>query len=542
MTGGKNLKTLMKCMSIILLMALAFTACLAQDDVARPEFGQPTFYLSELPELEPFEIPPEITSRYGGIAFNDRLEPADDYGKLYPFVGRLFGNEMWTSIRYGLVDAYGRIVVDPVYENAYYLDADATYLFLSYPQDRVDPESVDIWEIVDQPRKFTIARADGGWVKDDFFGNWATLSEDRIIVMKSVDMMPAGYALYDLEGQFLSEGNGYINEFSEGLGIVSSTEFSPDGRTLQRAWYIDRNGNTVIPGPFIDARSFTDGKAIVSIGEDWDNALYGVIDTKGNFLVEPSGEKEYLRYSIFGQEYYVFHEARNPASDDSLYGIIDKNDDIIVPAEYRFIHLPLDSLLALAGDYESGEVYLISLPDGGRQRLTDGNIPNIYTMGNDWIAVNNMAPRTGVDEGGTLILIKGDKEYQFDYEPEQSVSALWIEEDLIALNYYDFSGQTVQNLSRTDIFDGSSGRIIKSLNGWMYGYSIGDMRLFNHPEAQRTRVLDRNFEPMFTNETVDFRWFYQLTEGTYQATTTFSSGLLRENGEWLIRVNLSSID
>ena len=537
---------------MVMILILAFTACSEQDETQRPEFSQPTFYLSELPELAPFEIPPEIISRYGGIDFNDKLKPADDYGQLYPFEGKRIRSDYWTSSRYGLVDAYGRIVVDPVYESAQYIDADATYLFLTYPPDRIDPEVVDIWEVMDEPRSITIAKADGSWVKEGFWGNWATLSEDRFILTTYAEMAPRSYAIYDLEGRLLSEEKGFLSEFSEGLGAVSFAGYSSDGRSMQRSWYVDRNGNTVIPGPFLDARNFTDGKAVVSIGDDWENARFGIIDTEGNFLLEPARENAYLAHSMIGQAYFTFSEGGDPALDGFdraswRWGIRDRDNNIIVPAEYRFIHLPLDSETALAQEMESGEYFLIRLPDGDKRFISNDGA-NVYMLGSEWVAVDHRAGISAVwsDDGGMLALIKEDEEHWFDYEPGQVISASWIEGDLIAINYHDFSRysrQDGQNLSRADIFDGSSGEIIKSLNGWSYSYNIGDrLRMFNHSEAQRVRVFDRNFAPQFPNETADFVWLNQITEGMFQVSTTFSSGLLRENGEWLVRVNLSSVD
>jgi len=119
---------------IITLILLAFPSCVPQAEMPALELDKPVFYLSELPELLPFEIPPQIINRYGGEAYSGALKPADDYGMLYPYLGEGSMKGVYAAkIRYGLVDAKGRIVVDPVYESAYYLYPDKGYLCLIYP-------------------------------------------------------------------------------------------------------------------------------------------------------------------------------------------------------------------------------------------------------------------------------------------------------------------------------------------------------------------------------------------------------------------------
>ena len=464
-----GMRKLVKTVCVLFIFALSllsFASCSLQDGALTPEYDKPVFYLSDLPEIEPFEIPPEISSRYGGVSYNGELKPAGDYGKLYPYLGEVVGGEYWMINRYGLVDALGRIVVDPVYESAYYLDADAGYLCLIPPQDRIDPGTEDIWEAAEKPRKLIIAKADGSWVKNDCWGSWASISDDRIIINTYVEPM-GSFAMYDFDGHLLTESVGYFGGFSEGLGVTGFPVIDPVGGSgITKFQYIDKSGEVVIPGPFLSARDFKDGEAVVSAGSDWDNELYGIIDVKGNYIVSPAKENDWLRYGYNGGD-----------------------------------------------DYADG-----------------------VSLGNDW--------RTTEYDGG-LALMKGDKEFRFDKQSGQSLYGAWITDDIIALDYYCYDGydKAARNLARTDIFDGNSGKVIKSFIGMQYSYRTeSGILLFAPARGSRMLILNPDFEPQFPDEAAGFTWFQPLTDDIYQARTAFSSGLIKENGEWLVRVNISSID
>lgn len=47
-------------------------------------------------------------------------------------------------------------------------------------------------------------------------------------------------------------------------------------------FYIDRNGNVTIPGPFVTAEDFSEGRAVVET-----KSGYGLINVEGNFVIEP---------------------------------------------------------------------------------------------------------------------------------------------------------------------------------------------------------------------------------------------------------------
>jgi tetratricopeptide (TPR) repeat protein len=142
--------------------------------------------------------------------------------------------------------------------------------------------------------------------------------------------------------------------FQEGLACVSKVKADSPKYTGDKASQIgfaDQNGKLVIEARFSDAYGFQNGFAIVATGGfigavgcvvDLRNALYGVIDKTGQFVIEP-----------------IFDKLR-PYGDDGLYtfirgvtaGIVNLRGEILIEdqtAEYVLM-LPSDGM----ADFERG--------------------------------------------------------------------------------------------------------------------------------------------------------------------------------------------
>ena len=548
---------------IINLLPFVFSSCGTQGSAERPEFSKPTFYLSELPELEPFEFPSEIKSRYGGETYVDKLMPAGDYGKLYPYEGKRSTADYWTSSKYGLVDAQGRIVVDPVYERAYYLGEGSSVLCLVYPNGGADATDYEF-----ASRRMVIADVGGSWVNDECIGDWATMSEGRIII-HGYDTDQTGqyfpcFRIFDADGEPIAEGDGHADVFSEGLSAVYVVE-KPVRQEQERAGhyqYIDKAGNVAIPGPFAEAYEFHDGVAVVAdyemAGTDETGGkaapIYGVIDKKGEYIIPPEKTFDELRNFLNGESYYYFYESPDSSGFRGmvLTGIKDKDGKIVVPAEYRQINYSAAHDLAVAEHYIDGSFYVIDLRGGGKGKIESENgILSAPRLFGEW-CVFDCGPETldkaGSAGGNSVVFIKNGKEYRFDCSENQWLFCDWIRGDLFALTYSLQEQETPRDDSRVDIFDGDSGKIIKSFTGQRYLYSTesGLAVLDRQPNGGQMMVLNEDFEPHFPPETFGagsgLTSFYPLADGIYQAGTVFSSGLLKENGEWLIRVNIDKPD
>ncbi|MBQ2541560.1 MAG: WG repeat-containing protein [Paludibacteraceae bacterium] len=101
--------------------------------------------------------------------------------------------------------------------------------------------------------------------------------------------------------------------------------FSEDGKE----WgYLDKDGKVVIPEQFAGAYSFAGGIAVVFEKKD-EEYRYGVIDKKGNFLID--FQKKFL--NNLGEGRVSFKNAST-----GKYGMMDKNGNEIVSAKYDNIN------------------------------------------------------------------------------------------------------------------------------------------------------------------------------------------------------------
>ena len=92
---------------------IGLAGCATEPAENNTSVGENEFLLSSLPELEPFEAFTDISSRYYEN-YTDKLRASDEYGRLYPYPGKVLHSSWMNETRYGLCDAQGRIVLDPV--------------------------------------------------------------------------------------------------------------------------------------------------------------------------------------------------------------------------------------------------------------------------------------------------------------------------------------------------------------------------------------------------------------------------------------------
>jgi len=78
--------------------------------------------------------------------------------------------------------------------------------------------------------------------------------------------------------------------------------------------FINREGKVVIPGPFSNARWFSEGLAPVSVGDKW-----GFIDATGQFAIEP-------RYDNVSS----FSEGLAPVCSGDKWGYIDRRGSVVI--------------------------------------------------------------------------------------------------------------------------------------------------------------------------------------------------------------------
>mgnify|MGYP006980314563 FL=1 len=168
---------------VILCVSLSLVSCTAAPAEDSVSVGDNEFRLSSLPELEPFEPFTEISSRYYD-EYTERLIPAGNYGRLYPYPGQVVHSDWMNETRYGLCDSQGRIVLDPVctYITIQRFD-DVEIMQLSYRPTNVTEEDMSMYESINNT---AYAAVDGSWVVDDCPG-YLMYADEEVFVINGID-------------------------------------------------------------------------------------------------------------------------------------------------------------------------------------------------------------------------------------------------------------------------------------------------------------------------------------------------------------------
>lgn len=154
--------------------------------------------------------------------------------------------------KWGFIDRSGKFVIDPVFDNARY-----------FSQGLAAVEKEGKWGYIDRSGKFVIDPA--YYFATDFVKG---LAEVEISGM---------WGFIDRAGNLMGKSE-YVLGFSEGLAAVQ--EIGIGGEYWR---YIDRSGSDVTTQTFDDACSFSEGLAAVEKGGKW-----GFIDRTGVFVVDPA--------------------------------------------------------------------------------------------------------------------------------------------------------------------------------------------------------------------------------------------------------------
>jgi hypothetical protein len=133
------------------------------------------------------------------------------------------------------------------------------------------------------------------------------------------EMKGGKWGYVDKTGKVVIEpAYGIACDFTHGLAAVEQNGV---------CGFINKKGETVIPMQYIDAHNFTsEGYAVVGISAGHRKVKYGVIDKKGNYVIEP----EYNEMQADGNEFYV----GNLEDGRPVYGYINAQGKVILPIEF----------------------------------------------------------------------------------------------------------------------------------------------------------------------------------------------------------------
>lgn len=164
------------------------------------------------------------------------------------------------------------------------------------------------------------------------------------------------------DGQFvITPQFGWVDDFSEGLALVTSAPADQYWNRNTLFGYIDISGRYLIPARFNWALSFSEGLAPVCTGpcrnRDLPQARVGYIDRHGTYVLAP-------RYGHGGQ----FVEGLACASVDTgtkaLLGFVDKSGEFVIEPRFMWAHEFSSGLAATSSGFINhiGEVVIARQP------------------------------------------------------------------------------------------------------------------------------------------------------------------------------------
>lgn len=333
------------------------TAAPPRDQTVKTDYSQYTPKETLQPLYLPMEAPCED------------LQPSEDYGAIYPYVGAVmemtYGGSRYA---YGIMDEKGQLLTEPVYSSVerlehwdYYLGEERTILPL-WALSKLEIFDGDSG-YPDYRSRYALASLDGSWVTECCYTG-ISVSGDRILAMEwDGESDSFRFDLYDSRGrllltseelEILSRIPNSISYASYSDGMIRLEHYGDDGST----WYTDPEGSTLL-GPYAFGENFTDGLAMVSDdydsyyyidktgnpqfdrsfngGESFKNGValvntgsrYQVIDTKGRVILDTMGYSSIYR----DREYFVF-------STDSINTYYDLQGQVVfddIPFNWSYV-------------------------------------------------------------------------------------------------------------------------------------------------------------------------------------------------------------
>ena len=539
-------------------------------DTETPELPPNTFRLSRLPDIGKYSEKNEIYTRLSEKLIDTR-DPRKDYGTLVPFVGSkkdykipgsnddedsfYFGEEMRYG-KYGLCTLGGMIVLDAVYDEIYpvydrYGETCGYYSAVRYYD--VDAEN--------QTRKTQtyLIKSDGSAVYDLGGYSLMNVSDEGYTVYKG-DIMTGNHIVsmyFGFDGKLRAStpdtaeaddsfsSYGHIGYFAKnGLANVVYSEYNGDD-SFDIAYYIDKDGNTVIEG-FRDAMPFSDyGIAVAGVesestdedGTKYRNTVYGLINSKGEWVIAP--EYDYIntstKHSLVllrkGSDIYLADTAGEsriadsirvlvPSEEDNPYGVTfcGKDDDILLfqshldgSCKYEYLNPPSDpDFIASARRDDTTGLFMVR----SKELDTNANVSGAYGMDVFLCYDADAKTVTFIDRNGDTIVTYENITNRYYNTIGDRFLTIFVDE-----NYdksYVFDLKTKKNLG---IFAGSVNSsigdryitIYESDENDPYG---GSMSVY---DADTCEYILKGLETTYTF-TVDGKEYTQYSDGNYLYT------------------------
>lgn len=511
-----------------------------------PVLGPNEFRLSALPDLPAFQPYTEISARYYPEPM-DHLLPRDDYGPLYPFIGRVTGNPPWEyggQTYYGLCDKAGRIVVDAVYTDCNIWSQDwqnsgagpCFYVLTSraVPYERESDQG----EAMDYYSPNTIAPLDGSWAIQDVAGYLYAADEQALILSGMYLDWNSAYVtnyIYTPGGELRAAlPDSQIIAYQAGRLLIQ--EPGPDEAPVPRL--VDLDGQTIL--------ATEQEMAAMQPAEDIppdntardENGFSGFTDSQGQFL----SDQRYLRLRPYEGESGLYEFI---SADGSTEGLLDKEgrELFAMPRNTGWYSLYADSYNGqrILDVYDSvqNSHYLKNLSTGETSETVSNDDHWLDHLGNGWYSDSRSDHRLA--DSSIALLRWGEAEPVYVLEGAERVRLDGPDGDIAVISYYEEAEQDPAEQSSVSFFRLSDGQEIARLQG--YGYShyqegLGYM-LYEQLQQWRYTVVDEQGRKLLPDSYYDIQ---PVGDGWYSVHNDVYAGLMDKNGQWLIRFCVNNTD
>ena len=509
----------------------------SEDSVTQIELGPNEFMLASLPDLEPFTPYTEISDRFYE-EYTDHLIPRKDYGRLYPFAGkvRTDSNRYTVDVRYGLCDAEGRVVVDPVYSYWNIFEVGEQKIIALYRQTEEIIESA----VGEQPvTLLSLAASDGSWVTEEREA-YVVGQDEQAIVIASVQH----YLLNEETGEAISDETQtvYIYDLQ---GVLQRTveNVTPMGYnqgtlavfTEQGGQVQDLEGKVILSGLYAP-RPFYGEYAPVGIGQQ----EYVLMDRQGNY--DPEHVYSYL-YFDSAAEMYQFDTL------DNMHGYVDLSGNVIVRTQGS-IYMCEDEYtghtILEEKNYETSTYAVTDLDTGASMTrvISDGTM---NYLGNGWVQCTFRVDGNEGQEYLELYHLEEDMPQEAVYSIEGGGYCDLLEKDLLVISgiaqpIAEDAGVSIEYApqSSTLLFDLQNGteraRISGSVNWVVPGLGImiqppNDWLSSNLYGADGQRLLEGRYYSV-----------QEAGDGYWAVAGTRYAGLVDKQGQWVIRYCINTTD
>lgn len=329
-----------------------------------------------------------------------------------------------TRGRWGFVDESGRVVIPARFHHAMPFSEGLAAVTVS--QDETSDGHIGY---IDRQGRFAVTprfvRSTGGDYR---------FSEGRAAV-QSKDDMSWGYV--DRTGAWVARPHFSLAlDFSDGLALVAVGQTVIDGKYVPDLKYgfVDPSGRVVIPTRFASADSFSEGLAAFVLEE---GGKVGYINTKGDVVIRPQFDDGAQRCgeSFLGGRPGVFSEGLAAVRVGEQFGYIDRAGRIVITARYDCA-AEFSGGLALVG-YRTGYGVKFGYIDRAGKFAIEPRFSSAASFDGPLASVG-----TGLTDEEILLRLMLEKEMgKSDAEIERKAREL--EKDKVRYGYIDRTGKFV---------------------------------------------------------------------------------------------------